>query len=81
MPTTLEDVLKNDWLKSGNPPHIKSADQLSMLWVQFGPGGNFDINVQTLLSTAIQNAFVVNIIPSNLTATMTFAQLGALIGV
>jgi hypothetical protein len=77
----LEDVLKNDWLKSGNPPHINSTDQLSMLWVQFGPGGNFDINAQTLLSTAIQNAFGVNILPAKLTATMTFAQLAALIGV
>jgi hypothetical protein len=77
----LEDVLKNDWLKSGNPPHINSRDQLSMLWVQFGPGGNFDINAQTLLSTAIRNAFGVTIVPAKLTATMTFAQLAALIGV
>lgn len=77
----LEDVLKNDWLKSVNPPHINSTDQLSMLWVKFGPGGDFDINAQTLLSTAIQNAFGVNIDPAKLTATMTFAQLGQLIGV
>jgi hypothetical protein len=77
----LEDVLKNDWLKSGKPPHINSTDQLGMLWVQFGPGGPFDINAQTLLSTAIQSAFGVSIQPAKLTATMTFAQLAALIGV
>jgi hypothetical protein len=76
----LEDVLKNDWLKSANPPHINSTDQLSMLWVKFGPGGDFDINAQTLLSTAIQNAFGVDIAPAKLTAAMTFAQLELLIG-
>jgi hypothetical protein len=78
---TLEDVLKDDWLKSVNPPHINSADQLSMLWVRFGPGGPFDINAQTLLSAVIQNAFGVNVAPEKLTATMTFAALGQLIGV
>lgn len=78
---TLEDVLKSDWLKSANPLHINSSDQLSMLWVKFGPGGDFDINAQTLLSTAIQNAFGVNIAPTKLTAAMTSAQLAQLIGV
>jgi hypothetical protein len=77
----LEDVLKNDWLKSANPPHINSTDQLSMLWVHFGPGGDYDINAQTLLSAAIQKAYGVHIDPAKLTATMTVAQLGALIGV
>jgi hypothetical protein len=77
----LEDVLKNDWLKSANPPNISSTAQLSELWVQFGPGSGFDVNAQTLLSAAIKGAFAVNIDPTKLTAAMTVAQLGQLMGV
>lgn len=77
---SLEDVLKNDWLKSANPPHINSTDQLSMLWVDYGPGGTFDNNAQTLLSTAIENEFKVDVAPAKLTAAMTFAQLEEAIG-
>jgi hypothetical protein len=76
----LQDVLKVDWLKSADPLLINSTDQLSMLWAQFGPGGPFDINVQSLLSAAIQNAFGVDVAPATFNGTMTFAQLAQLIG-
>jgi len=49
----LEDVLKNNWLKSTQPPHIAGNDQLGGLWTKFGPGGDFDSNSQNLLAEAI----------------------------
>lgn len=77
----LEDVLKQDWLKSTQPTHINSVDQLGALWVKFGPGGDFDINAQNKLASVIQDAFGVNLSPTSLTATMTFSQLRQLVGV
>jgi len=76
----LEDVLKDDWLKSSQPAHIKPADQLSALWVKYGTGGDYDSTIQNTLAAVLLNAYGVHISPGSLTATMPFSKLQQLVG-
>jgi len=76
----LDDVLRDDWLKSKLPAAINPGDTMGYLWANFGTGGDYTLIVQQKLAAILKDAYKVHLQPASLPATLTFAQLQHLVG-
>jgi hypothetical protein len=76
----LDDVLRDDWLKSKLPADINPGDTMGYLWANFGTGGDYTLIVQQKLAAILKDAYKVHLQPATLPATLTFAQLQHLVG-
>lgn len=76
----LDDVLRDDWLKSKLPTDINPGDTTGYLWATFGTGGDYILVVQQKLAAILKDAYQVHLQPASLPATLTFAQLQHLVG-
>jgi hypothetical protein len=76
----LQDVLKNDWLKSSQPAAIGPDDQLGTLWANYGVG-DYTNQVAQNLANAIKKEYRVSLGTGDLPASLKFSALEGIVGV
>ena len=76
----LQDVLKNDWLKSSQPAAIGPDDQLGTLWANYGVG-DYTNQVAQNLADAIKKEYGVSVGAGDLPASLKFSALEGIVGV